>query len=420
MGFYKEKTKDYFLLDTHVENMFINEYMVSAPGDYVKVYLFALMYADLGVDFSNEDIAKQLSLDIEDVLKAWTYWEKMGIVKKIRMSEDNPLEYDVEFVMLKDMLYGSHDSGAVTASDLAINSRMASLEYREMFDKIEKSLGRVISGTEMGEILSWVNDFGVDPEFTAFAVEYCARKKKKTLKYIETVIRNWVSEGHRTVEDIQNHIGQMEERSGDYRRIFKALGWNRNWTEEEKRIMDRWFTEMGFGLDAILEACKKTTGISSPNINYVNKVLESWHAEGGGKTAAPGELSGSEIAKYYEMLREKDEREAAKRREEVYSRLPHVRELDEEENRLGTSLSRILVSDRADKKETIEQIKEQRENISAERAFLLTDNGFELDYMDVKYNCPNCKDTGMLETGERCPCHREITPQMIKELQKTE
>ena len=33
MGFYKEKTKDYFLLDTQVENMFINEYMVSAPGD---------------------------------------------------------------------------------------------------------------------------------------------------------------------------------------------------------------------------------------------------------------------------------------------------------------------------------------------------------------------------------------------------
>ena len=95
MGFYREKTKDYFLLDTQVENLFINEYMTGAPGEYVKVYLFALMYAQLGVDFSNEDIAKQLSMELEDVLKAWTYWEKMGIVRKIRTSADNPLEYDV-------------------------------------------------------------------------------------------------------------------------------------------------------------------------------------------------------------------------------------------------------------------------------------------------------------------------------------
>ena len=109
MSFYRDKTKDYFLLDTKVENMFINEYMVSAPGEYVKVYLFALMYAELEVDFSNEDIAKQLSMDIEDVLKAWTYWEKMGIIKKVRKSADNPLDYDVVFVLLKDMLYGSHE-----------------------------------------------------------------------------------------------------------------------------------------------------------------------------------------------------------------------------------------------------------------------------------------------------------------------
>ena len=64
--------------------------------------------------------------------------------------------------------------------------------------------------------------------------------------------------------------------------------------------------------------------------------------------------------------------------------------------------------------------KDTIDNLSAQKAFLLTEHDFELDYMDVRYRCPKCKDTGMLETGERCPCHREITPQMIKELQKTE
>ena len=419
MSFYRDKTKDYFLLDTKVENMFINEYMVSAPGEYVKVYLFALMYAELEVDFSNEDIAKQLSMDIEDVLKAWTYWEKMGIIKKVRKSADNPLDYDVVFVLLKDMLYGSHEETRMVSSDHGINAQMANQEYRAMFDRIEKSFGRVISGTEMSEVLSWINDFEIEPEFVAFAVEYCARKKKKTVKYVEAVIRNWISEGHRTVEDIQQHIGHMEERSADYRRIFRALGWSRNWTEAEKRIMDEWFDKMGFSIDAILEACSKTAGISSPNINYVNKVLTSWYEEGGKKTAS-GEVSGADINRYYELLRAKEEREAAQRREEVYSRLPQIREMDEEESRLGASLSRILVSDRVDKKEAIEQIREQIDEMSAQRAFLMTDNGFELDYMDIKYECPDCKDTGKLETGERCPCHREITQQKIEALQKTE
>ena len=47
MKFKRKESKDYFLLVTSVENIFINEYMTAAPGDYVKVYLFALMYAEV-------------------------------------------------------------------------------------------------------------------------------------------------------------------------------------------------------------------------------------------------------------------------------------------------------------------------------------------------------------------------------------
>ena len=57
MGFKREKRKDYFLLDTSVENIFINEYMVSAPGELVKVYMFAHMYSCLETDINKEDIA---------------------------------------------------------------------------------------------------------------------------------------------------------------------------------------------------------------------------------------------------------------------------------------------------------------------------------------------------------------------------
>ena len=106
MSFRKEKINDYFLLDTGVENIFINEHMASAPGDFVKVYLLALMYANLELDITNEEIGRHLNMEHEDVLKAWTYWEKIGAIRKIRKSPEDKFNYDVELVTLKEQLYG--------------------------------------------------------------------------------------------------------------------------------------------------------------------------------------------------------------------------------------------------------------------------------------------------------------------------
>ena len=106
MSYKRETIKEYYLHDTKVENVFINEYMTDAPGDYVKVYLFALMYADLGIAMGSEAMAKQLHLAEEDVLKAWTYWEKKGAVKKHFMDPSDKLHYQVEILNLKEQIYG--------------------------------------------------------------------------------------------------------------------------------------------------------------------------------------------------------------------------------------------------------------------------------------------------------------------------
>ena len=72
---------DGYLLDTEVENIFINEYMVTAPGEYVKVYLYALMCAQMGLYVSFSDIAKALMQSEEDVGKAFLYWKQRGAVR---------------------------------------------------------------------------------------------------------------------------------------------------------------------------------------------------------------------------------------------------------------------------------------------------------------------------------------------------
>ena len=62
MTLIKKHAKTACLTDTSVENIFINDYMVSAPGDYVKIYLLTLMYTDLDRQASRDDIAKTLNV----------------------------------------------------------------------------------------------------------------------------------------------------------------------------------------------------------------------------------------------------------------------------------------------------------------------------------------------------------------------
>lgn len=416
MSFRREKIKDYFLLDTNVENLFINEYMATAPGDFVKVYLFAQMYADLGIDITNEEIAKYLAIDHEDVLKAWTYWDKMGVIRKLFREGTDKFDYDVEFVVLKEQLYGEKDSGRVMGIEDSTQQTMADKAVQDMFSSIEQSTGRIISGTEMMEVVSWINDFNASPEVIAYGYSYCMKIKKKNIKYIEAVIRQWTEKGFHDVEAVEKYLSEKDKRQHEYKRIFVALGFSRNATEEEKRIMDTWFEELGFSLEKIITACGKTAGISNPNINYVNKVLRNWHEEKNVRDSSGKrkDITTSEIMKYYEELRRREEREADQHRREVYERVPRIQEIEKELNAGSRELSRIIISDAVDKKEVAERIKKKADSLNTEKAFLLTDNGFELDYMDVKYTCPYCRDTGMLETGERCKCFGEISREKIE------
>ena len=101
MAFLIKRDENWYLRDTGIENIFINEYMAQAPGDYVKIYILALMYAQMGAEISNEAIAKSVGVEEEDVLKAWNYWESQGAVIKHKKEGAGRFSYDVEFVSLK-------------------------------------------------------------------------------------------------------------------------------------------------------------------------------------------------------------------------------------------------------------------------------------------------------------------------------
>lgn len=408
MVFKREKISSYYLHDTAVENVFINEFVPEAPGNYVKIYLFALMYADIGVSISHEDVAKQLSLKVEDILSAWTYWEGKGVIKKLHGDPADLINYEVEFVDLKEQIYGKNDKSKKDRKKLSVSLEgiMDDAELKQMYNRIEQITGRLFQGREPVSILGWMRDYGIKPEFVIYAYEYCTKERNNNkLNYVAAVVKEWAEQGLKSLEDIEEHLQENDSRHYLYKRVMKALGFSRNPTEEEKRIMDVWFDDLALSINAVLEACRKTSGISNPNINYVNTVLTSKNkgaakaqkdSEGDGKIAA--------VIKSYEDDRTANEAAAQSRRAEIYKAIPRISEIEEEIRRISMEISRSMLSQDPSARTRIKSLKKRQESLSDEKAYLLTDNNYQVNYMDVWYTCPFCKDMGILDSGVRCSC----------------
>ena len=192
--------------------------------------------------------------------------------------------------------------------------------------------------------------------------------------------------------------------------MLKAIGFTRNATEAEKEMMDNWFERMGYSMDRVLEACTKTAGISSPNFNYVNKVLENWRDEAQSKGVDVNTkivVTQAVLNQYYDYLRDKAEKEAEERKQEVYQKLPRIKDIDEEIRRMGSQLSKALILGSSENES--KKINSIMDELAAERAVVLTENNFEMDYTDIKYACEKCSDTGMTDLGERCSCIKQRT-----------
>jgi DnaD/phage-associated family protein len=424
MNFKRERIKEFYLRDTQVENVFIAEYMVDAEGDFIKVYLTALMYADTD-EMSNSLIARHLSMTEEDVLRAWNYWEEKGVIRKQYTDPHDRFHYTVEFLNLKERLYGpSHDSAVVQDNESKIGELGPEMDdevFRDIITHIEDITGRLIEGREPEAVVAWLYEDGLEPELITFAYRYCSEKRgQNRFSYISAVIREWKNKGIRTMADAEKYLDDTDMRRNQYKRIMQALGFYRNPTEAEQTMMNRWFDEMGFGMDKVLEACSRTTGISNPNLNYLNGILNNWYTGTGNSTAKPAAVkkTGTKNAvalvnKLYEDIRRKNETIRDERKKAVYSSIPEMEAIESELRRVSMDLSRAAFSKGTKGGISADALKNRIKDLEAEKAYLLTENGFPPDYLELQYECKKCSDTGILDNGERCSCFSEKLKQFI-------
>ena len=403
MKFDKGKTKDYYLFTTDVENVFINEYMTEAPGEYVKAYLYGLFCSEHGMELKSALMAEVLHMDEDRLREAWEYWERMNVVA----IEEEDDDYTVVFLSLREQLF-SGEQGVERAIEMSDEVIDEDEEFKRLTEAAEDLLGRPLNGRELQEIGSWTKELGVPVEVIYEAFDYCAEIGKTSINYISKVILAWAKEGLTNREMVKEFLEKTSERQGIYRKILNSLGLKRNVTEAEKRLVDSWLDDMKFSLERILEACEKAGFTQSPNLRYVNKVLENWKQEAdtwGRDVNQRVNVSQNTLNKYYEYLRNQAEKRAEGRRQEVYNKLPEIRQIDINLQSLSSKISRGLLG--GSTVQDMNTVRQEIRNLEKERAILLTENNYALDYTDVKYLCPKCSDTGIDENGQRCSCARE-------------
>ncbi|QIB27911.1 ATP-binding protein [Caloranaerobacter azorensis] len=115
----------------------------------------------------------------------------------------------------------------------------------------------------------------------------------------------------------------------------------------------------------------------------------------------------NEILREYEKKRDKALYEQKLRQNEVYSKIPKLKEIDKQISKTGLMISKAIINNPKNYNDKIKEVKNKLEELKREKAILLTENNIPLEYMDINYECNKCKDTGFLEDGSKCSCFKQ-------------
>ncbi|MBE0069151.1 DNA replication protein DnaC [Thermoanaerobacterium thermosaccharolyticum] len=113
-----------------------------------------------------------------------------------------------------------------------------------------------------------------------------------------------------------------------------------------------------------------------------------------------------EVLREYEMLRDKSLKEALMRRQEVYKKIPEISNIDDEIKDIGIEISKSIFLKPQKHKDLLENLRSRLNALKKKKADLLRSNGYPETYMEQKFECNICKDTGYVN-NKRCKCFEQ-------------
>ncbi len=267
---------------TLISNIFLDEYMPEANGEFVKIYLYLLRLSSSGREISPGTIADIFDHTEKDVLRALKYWEKMNLLR-LSYDSDQALT-SIEFLTPQSRVQEEMNM-AVSSFTPPKKVNLSPDRIRELTSKgdIEQLLfiasqyiGRPLTSTEISNILYFYDSLHFSADLIEYLVEYCVTKGNKSSYYMEKVALGWAEEGIRTVQEAKNSTNLYHKK---YYSVLNAFGIKgRGPAKAEREYIDRWTDKFQFTMDIIEEACSRTIAkIHTPSFPYADRILEDWH-----------------------------------------------------------------------------------------------------------------------------------------------
>lgn len=324
---------------TTVSDIFIDQYMPKANGEFVKVYLYLLRATGSGAGIATiSEIADHFSNTEADIIRALNYWASEGILQLQSGADgqimginlcslsvsgmqaaqsniqsavaDNAAQNNLQNSVVNNATQNILKNGVVnnTAQNISTaNIRMQDSvveklksqttdkaassqkeytldeikEFRknpdisELFFIIETYLKHTLSSTDTNMVLYWLDELHFSTDLVEYLVEYCITKGHSSLRYMNKVALGWADAGIKTVDQAKDDAAAHSQ---IYYSVMKALGiTGRNLVDSEVSLINKWVGEYGFDIELVKAACSKTiSAIQKPSFEYTDSILANW------------------------------------------------------------------------------------------------------------------------------------------------
>lgn len=291
------------VLSTQIPNYFIDHFMVSANGEFVKIYLFLLRCVNQAdSSFSISKAADRFEYTEKDIHRALKYWEKMGLLRLEYNGNENIsgiyfLDILAETGHLHSDTVKEAPDSQTKASEQPPPSKISSSskppeaknyttdelkafqekeDIQELIFITEQYLGRILTSTDVQTILFWYDQLNFRLDLIEYLIEYCVGKGHKSMHYMNKVAVSWSNSKVKTIEDAKKN---SYEYSKTHYAVMKALGiTGRSLISAEISYIDKWSKTLAFTDDIITEACKRTImTVHRPSFDYADSILVNWH-----------------------------------------------------------------------------------------------------------------------------------------------
>ncbi len=324
---------------TTVSDIFIDQYMPKANGEFVKVYLYLLRATGSGAGIATiSEIADHFSNTEADIVRALNYWASEGILQVQTGADgqitginlcslavtgmqatqsniqsgvaDNATPNNMQSGVINNAMQNNMQSNVdnntaqnISGADSQVqDSVMEKLknqatdkaapsqkeytldeikEFRknpdisELFFIIETYLKHTLSSTDTNMVLYWLDELHFSTDLVEYLVEYCITKGHSSLRYMNKVALGWADAGIKTVDQAKDDAAAHSQ---IYYSVMKALGiTGRNLVDSEVSLINKWVGEYGFDMELVKAACSKTiSAIQKPSFEYTDSILTNW------------------------------------------------------------------------------------------------------------------------------------------------